>query len=165
MTDRTGVLFVCLGNICRSPLAKFVLSDLTARRGVTERFRIDSCGTGPWHAGEGADPRTIAVARAKGLDTEHVARVLRPGVDFVEFDYLIAMDLENRRRMLDLGAPRDRVHLLRAFDPTLAGRPEAELIVPDPYYGGEDGFERMFVMVRTACEGLLDVVLQSRGPT
>ncbi|CAG0951010.1 low molecular weight phosphotyrosine protein phosphatase [Phycisphaerales bacterium] len=163
MTGQTGVLFICLGNICRSPMARMVFADLTTRRGLANRFLIDSCGTGDWHAGEGADPRTVAVARARGLDASHIARALRPGTDFVTFEYLIAMDLENRSRLLHLGAPRERVHLLRAFDPALSGRPESELVVPDPYYGGDNGFEAMYEMVNSACEGLLARVSGESG--
>ncbi|GJQ29801.1 MAG: protein-tyrosine-phosphatase [Phycisphaerae bacterium] len=163
MTARIGVLFVCLGNICRSPLAKFVFADLVTRRRVADRFAIDSCGTGAWHAGEGADPRTEAVARKYGLDVAHRARQLRPHVDFDHFHYLIGMDLDNHRRLLETGAPSDRVFLLRSFDPELAGRPHHEIIVPDPYYGGEDGFEKMYHMVRAGCEGLLEHALARHG--
>ncbi len=155
MAHPTGILFVCLGNICRSPVAKFIFTDLAVRRGVRERFLIDSCGTGGWHAGEGADPRAVAVAARHGLDTTHTARRLDPAADFSRFDYLLAMDLENRRRMLALGAPEDRVRLLRSFDPSLSGVPDDQLVVPDPYYGGPDGFDRMYEMLTRACEGLL----------
>lgn len=163
MSETIGVLFVCLGNICRSPLAKFVFVDLVEKRGVASRFDIDSCGTGAWHAGEGADPRSVAVARKYGLETSHTARPVRPGVDFERFEYLIAMDLDNRRRLIEVGAPSERVHLLRAFDVSLKGKPDAEIVVPDPYYGGEDGFEKMYQMVRAGCEGLLAHALAVRG--
>jgi protein-tyrosine phosphatase len=161
MSDRIGVLFVCLGNICRSPLAKFVFADLARRSNVIDRLLIDSCGTGHWHAGEQADPRTVAIARKHNLDTTHTARVLDPMRDFERFHYLLPMDTENRRRLLSLGAPPEKVRLLRSFDPVLRDSPEHELIVPDPYYAGEDGFERTFVMVRAACEGLLKHLLEN----
>lgn len=155
----TGVLFVCLGNICRSPLAKFIFLDLATKAGTAERFKVDSCGTSSYHAGDDADPRTLAVARARGLTCTHCARPLRV-TDFADFDYLIAMDLKNRADMLRLGAPPERVHLLRSFDPALAGQNDDALIVPDPYYGGPDGFDRMYDMIDAACRGLL-----SRLPT
>lgn len=149
----TGVLFVCLGNICRSPLAKFIFLDLVAKAGMSGRFEIDSCGTSSYHSGDDADARTLAVARARGLDCTHCARPLRV-TDFTDFDYLIAMDLKNRADMLRLGAPTERVHLLRCFDPALAGQSDESLIVPDPYYGGPDGFDRMYDMIDAACRGL-----------
>lgn len=148
------VLFVCLGNICRSPLAKFIFADMVDRAGLADRFHIDSCGTGSWHAGGPADPRTCAVAAKYGLPTDHCARQLCAD-DLSSFDYIIAMDLDNRRRLLEAGAPAANVHLLRSFDPALVGRPDAEIIVPDPYHGGEHGFEQMYQMIHAACEGLL----------
>ena len=163
MSVTTGVLFVCMGNICRSPMAKFVFDDLVAKRALGTRFDVDSCGTGAWHAGEAADPRTVAVAGKYGLDTGHTARGVRARSDFERFEYLVAMDLDNRRRLVEIGAPLDRVHLLRAFDPVLKGRPDAEIVVPDPYYGGEDGFEKMYTMIRAGCEGLLEHTLSGRG--
>jgi protein-tyrosine-phosphatase len=109
MGDSTGVLFVCMGNICRSPVARRIFERLVDERGVAARFRIDSCGTGGWHAGEGADPRSVEIAARHGLELAHVARKLRPAVDFDEFDLLLAMDLENRRELLRHGAPPERV--------------------------------------------------------
>lgn len=155
MGDSTGVLFVCMGNICRSPVARCIFERLVAERGVGARFRIDSCGTGGWHAGEGADPRSVEIAARHGLELAHVARKLRPAVDFDEFDLLLAMDLENRRELLRHGAPPERVRLLRAFDPELQGLPDERLQVPDPYYGGDDGFLSMYRMLDAACRGLL----------
>lgn len=162
MSGRIGVLFVCLGNICRSPLAKFIFNDMITQRGVADRFRVDSCGTGAWHVGKGADPRSVMVAAARGLDTAHVARQVFPSSDFAAFDYLIAMDGENRERLLSLGAPAESVRLMRSFDPLCAGKEGPAIWVPDPYYGGDDGFERVYDMLTRACEGLLDDAL-ARG--
>lgn len=153
---RTGVLFVCLGNICRSPLAKGLFQDLVRERGVGDRFDIDSCGTGGWHAGNGADPRTVQIAAFHGLTFDHCARQLDPRRDFDRFHYLLAMDLDNKAGLLHAGAPAHKVHLMRSFDPSLKGEPDHRLIVPDPYYGGSEGFEKMYVMLRAACEGLLE---------
>lgn len=156
---RVGVLFVCLGNICRSPLAKVVFADHVRKAGMESGLKIDSCGTGGWHAGEGADPRSVKVAAERGLQLEHVARMLHH-TDFDTYRYLIAMDRSNRTNMVNMGAPRERVHLIRSFDPAMAGRPERELEVPDPYYGGEDGFAKVYTMLDTACAGLLDAIRQ-----
>lgn len=157
---RVGVLFVCLGNICRSPLAKVIFDHHARRAGLIERIQIDSCGTGGWHEGEGADPRSIKIAAERGLRLDHVARKLHH-TDFEKFNYLIAMDRSNRTNMLNLGAPPARVHLLRAFDPALAAKPEHELEVPDPYYGGDDGFAKIYDMIDAACSGLLKCVAES----
>lgn len=152
---QTGVLFVCLGNICRSPLAKGIFQDLVRDRDMADRFDIDSCGTGGWHAGSGADPRTVQIAAFHGLTFEHEARQLDPRRDFDRFDYLLAMDLDNRAGLLHAGAPASKVHLMRSFDPALQGETEHLLQVPDPYYGGSEGFEKMYVMLKAACEGFL----------
>lgn len=156
---RIGVLFVCLGNICRSPLAKWIFTDLAVRRGVRDRFDIDSCGTGHWHVGKGADPRSTAAAMSRGIETPHTARRLAPASDFARFRYLLAMDTDNRDTMLHAGAPAERVFLMRSFDPSLAGEPEHRLIVPDPYYGGPEGFDHVYDMLHAACEGFLGKAL------
>jgi len=158
MPGPTSLLFVCLGNICRSPLAKFITRDLIEQRGLTGQVVVDSCGTGGWHEGHGADPRTVAVAAFHGLDTSHTARQLRAPGDFERFDLLLAMDLENQRNLVRSGAPAARVRLMRSFDPALAGAREDALSVPDPYYGGPDGFEAMYRMLHAACTGLIDAV-------
>lgn len=151
----TSVLFVCLGNICRSPVARAIFEDLTSTHGLIKRYDIDSCGTGAWHIGRPADPRSVLVAANHGLNLTHTARQLDPDSDFTRFHYLVGMDQANCSTMLELGAPREKVRMLRSFDPALATRRESELDVPDPYYGGPDGFEHMYQMIRSACEGLL----------
>lgn len=148
----TRVLFVCLGNICRSPLAKFVARAMAERRGLTGRFEFDSCGTGRWHVGRGADPRTVAVARRHGLDTDHVARQLHEG-DYEAFDWLIVMDAENARTLERRGAPGSKVRLMRSFG---RAREIADLDVPDPYTGGDEGFDEVYSMLVSACEEMLD---------
>ncbi|MCE2967093.1 MAG: low molecular weight protein-tyrosine-phosphatase [Phycisphaerales bacterium] len=158
MPDRIGVLFVCLGNICRSPLAKVIFLQAAERRGVLDRFRVDSCGTGHWHVGQPADPRTIAIAQANSIPFSHTARQLnsdRPGGDFDTLDLLIAMDRANVRTMLQRGAPQDRLRLIRMYDPALAGRPDHELDVPDPYTD-DDGFQPVVDMLSRAVQGMLD---------
>lgn len=157
--NTTGVLFVCLGNICRSPLARALFTDMVHRRDLASRFHIDSCGTGAWHIGGGADPRTVAVALRNGLPFEHTARQLNPRADFSRFPLILAMDRANLRNITQMGETHGLSHpnvrMMRSFDPTLAGAEEHDLEVPDPYYGGPDGFQHMYEMLHRACEGLL----------
>lgn len=159
--ERVGVLFVCLGNICRSPLAEGLFVHHATRRGVVERFDVDSCGTGHWHEGEGADPRSVAVAARNGIDIAgHVARRFAPGSDLERYHWLIAMDKSNARNLVAAGVPAERVRLLRSFEPGAASNLLGDgPAVPDPYYGGESGFEEVFRMCDAACAGLLEFLL------
>jgi protein-tyrosine phosphatase len=158
--DRTSVLFVCLGNICRSPLAEGVFRGLAEGRGLGARYAVDSAGTGAWHVGDAPDARSIAVARKNGVRLTGAARQV-DAADLEDFDYVIAMDRENLRDLRalerELGGTA-RIHLLREFDPD-----PGDQQVPDPYYGGDDGFDRVYAMVLRACEGLLDVLEERRG--
>lgn len=156
----TGVLFVCLGNICRSPLAEGVFLHLAAERGIVDRFDVDSCGMGGWHVGERPDRRALAVAKRNGVRLPSRARRFEAPGDPERFHLILAMDRENERDLLGEGAPAERVRLLRSFDPALARARSGDLDVPDPYYGGPDGFDTVFAMVRAACEGLLDHLLR-----
>jgi len=151
----TGLLFVCLGNICRSPLAEGVFLHQAAAGGVREQFDVDSCGVGHWHIGEPPDGRASATAKRNGVDLPSVGRQIDPATDFERFDLLLAMDASNRHALVRLGAPEERVRLMRSFDPTLAGAHDHELDVPDPYYGGPAGFDRVYKMLERACGGLL----------
>jgi protein-tyrosine phosphatase len=160
--DRTGVLFVCLGNICRSPLAEGIFIDMARKRKVLNLFDIDSCGTGSWHVGECADHRSLAVARRHGIELECVGRQLDPENDFARFDWLLAMDRSNLRNLLNAGAPRQRVRLMRSFDPALEKAREHDLDVPDPYDWPGDGFESVYQMLHSACGGLLEFLLAQR---
>lgn len=160
MSDQpVGVLFVCLGNICRSPAAKGIFQHLVKARGVERRFAIDSCGTGGWHVGNGADPRTIAVMAVNRVPLAHAARRFAGADDLDRFHWILAMDLQNVRDLERMGAPRQRVRLLRSFDPALAGLGEDRQQVADPYYGGEEGFQVMFDHLTAACEGFLEHAL------
>jgi len=152
---RTSVLFVCLGNICRSPLAEGVFRHVAAERGRGQDFLVDSAGTGAWHVGEPPDRRSIEVAARHGITLNGRARKVRPE-DLQRFDLVIAMDrenLEDLEALADANGSRARLHLLREFDPRSAGDD-----VPDPYYGGPNGFEAVYEMVRRSCDGLLDAV-------
>ena len=159
MAERTGVLFVCLGNICRSPLAEGIFLHRARRRGVLHRFDVDSCGTGAWHVGERADARSLAVASAHGIALPSIARQLDPERDLDRFRWLIAMDRSNVRNLVRAGAEPARVRLMRAFDPSLSGAPDETLEVPDPYDWPGDGFEAVFRMLDAACAGLLEFLL------
>lgn len=161
MTREIAVLFVCLGNICRSPLAEGVFRHLLDQEGLADRFRVDSAGTDSWHVGESPDARSVRTAAAHGVSLGGHARQTLPE-DFRRFDYIVAMDRSN---LADLQRFRDGVggeaslYLLREFDPQ--GGPGAE--VPDPYYGGPNGFEDVFAMVERSCRGLLDHILEEEG--
>lgn len=161
--DRTGILFVCLGNICRSPVAEAVFIHLARQRSAFDRFDIDSCGMGAWHAGQCADPRAVQTVLRYGVPIDHTARQLDPPADFARFHHLIAMDRANLRAILAAGARYgvgpSRARLLRSFDPALRGVPDHELEVPDPYYGGDEGFDVAYRMVTSACSGLLEHIL------
>lgn len=150
-----SVLFVCLGNICRSPLAEAIFRDLVGAHGLASRIAIDSCGLGSWHVGKPADSRAIAAGTRHGLGVTSIARVLDPRDDFARFTWLIAMDGTNRRELLARGAPASRVHLMRSFDDSCAC---VELDVPDPYHGDDGDFDEVVAMLRPACVGLLERV-------
>ena len=153
MSRKVRVLFVCLGNICRSPLAEAVFKHVVEQAGLSDRFDIDSAGTSNYHIGESPDPRTSSTAARRGVKIEHAARQL--GVqDLDSFDYVIAMDASNLGRIQRLARSQQvgaEIHLLRRFD-SEAGD---DLEVPDPYFGGADGFENVQDMIERASEGLL----------
>ncbi len=155
-TQINSLLFVCMGNICRSPLAEGVFLHLAKQHDLADRFTVDSCGTGAWHTGEDPDRRSIAVANKHGIPLPSIARQIRVPADFKDFDLIIAMDMDNIHNMLADGAPANRIRLLRSFDPALNGKSDKHLEVPDPYYGHGDGFQRVYDMILSACTGLLD---------
>lgn len=149
------LLFVCLGNICRSPTAEAVMARLVAEAGLEREIELDSAGTGAWHVGSPPDARATRAAAARGVAMHGRARQVSLA-DFDAFDLLLAMDGENRRVLRTLAPRREaaaKVRLLREFDPASAGA--ASLDVPDPYYGGADGFDRVLDLVEAACGGLL----------
>ncbi|MER8042671.1 low molecular weight protein-tyrosine-phosphatase [Streptomyces sp. NPDC094032] len=150
------VCFVCTGNICRSPMAEHVFRARVAEAGLADTVVVDSAGTGGWHEGDGADPRTVAVLEEHGYGSAHSARQFRASW-FPALDLVIALDeghLRELRRLAPTPEDAAKIRLLRSYDPG-AG---AELDVPDPYYGGREGFEECLDMVETASEGLLAAV-------
>jgi protein-tyrosine phosphatase len=150
------LLFVCMGNICRSPTAEGVMRHVLREAGLDSRVEVDSAGTGAWHVGEPADGRARAAARRRGIELDSTARkVTRADLD--EFDLVLAADASNRRDLLRLAGDdperRAKVRMLREFD--AASLRSGDLDVPDPYYGGGDGFEHVLDVVEAACRGLL----------
>ncbi|MEU9625680.1 low molecular weight protein-tyrosine-phosphatase [Streptomyces luteogriseus] len=151
------VCFVCTGNICRSPMAEIVFRARVAEAGLDELVEVDSAGTGGWHEGDGADPRTVAVLEDNGYAGDHTARQFRSSW-FSRLDLVIALDsghLGALRRLAPTEQDAEKVRLLRSYDPA-AG--DDDLDVPDPYYGGPDGFEECLEMVEAASTGLLAAV-------
>jgi protein-tyrosine phosphatase len=149
------ILFVCMGNICRSPTAEGVMRSLLAEAGLSGAVELESAGTGGWHAGEAPDARATEAAARRGVTLEGAARQVR-AADFRDFDLLLAMDRRNLRELQAMAPDEDargRVRLLREFDPASAGAPDLD--VPDPYYGGDRGFETVLDQVEAACRGLL----------
>jgi len=145
--------FVCLGNICRSPTAEGVMLALVQREGLQAGFTIESAGTAGYHVGERPDRRSLATAKAHGVQLPSRARKWLVG-DFARFDLVLAMDANNRADLLALAPDplaRDKVLLLRSFEPDA----ELDAAVPDPYYGGPEGFEEVFAICERACRGLL----------
>ncbi len=156
MTEITRICFVCLGNIVRSPLGENMFKHLAQQAGLQDQYQVDSAGTGSWHVGESPDRRMRQVAARKGLKYDGSARQFRPS-DFDKFDLIIAMDTDNRGNLMRLARTPDqenKIHLMREFDPL--GTPRAS--VPDPYYGGIDGFEEVYKIVERSCKGLLDAL-------
>jgi protein-tyrosine phosphatase len=151
---RVAVSFVCLGNICRSPTAEAVMRHLVHDAGLDHAIGIDSAGTGSWHIGGERDARSRSVAKRRGMPIVGVARQFKPE-DFDRFDLVLALDKENRRELLRLApdeSARAKIRLLRSFD---ADAP-ADAEVPDPYYGGPEGFDQVFDICVAACRGLLE---------
>ncbi len=151
------LLFVCAGNICRSPLAEGVFRHRARERGVMDRFHVDSAGTGAWHAGEPADQRAQDVAARHGIVLDGVARQVSRK-DFTRFDLLLCADDENLDTLLDRGAPPEKTRLLLSCDPAARLRE-----VPDPYGGGSADFETVFHLVDSASAALLDQLLAPEG--
>ena len=146
------VLFVCLGNICRSPTADGVMRKMAAEAGLQDRLFVDSAGTGAWHAGGRADHRMRKHAAKRGYNLDHIARQVR-SQDFVEFDLILVMDQQNLREVRPFNAGGDKMHKVKLFCDFAKDRDESE--VPDPYYGGEEGFEQVLDIIENGCSHLL----------
>lgn len=157
----TGILFVCLGNICRSPAAEGVFTRLAADAGLTvggQALRIDSAGTGDWHIGHPPDPRMIEAAARRGVDIRHLRARQVTAADLVEFDYVLAMDQANMEALRRIAGASHRtkpklfLSLADALDATE---------VPDPYYGGPEGFDHCLDLIETGANSLLHAIRQA----
>ncbi|XP_059314833.1 uncharacterized protein LOC132065448 isoform X1 [Lycium ferocissimum] len=163
-TKPFSVLFVCLGNICRSPAAEGVFTDLVQKKGLDSKFKIDSAGTINYHEGNDADPRMRAAAKRRGVAITSISRPIRPS-DFKDFDLILAMDEQNKADIL--GAlerwihreplPADAAEKVRLMCSYCKKHDETE--VPDPYYGGAQGFEKVLDLLEDACDSLLESIV------
>ncbi|HEY9848951.1 MAG TPA: low molecular weight protein-tyrosine-phosphatase [Leptolyngbyaceae cyanobacterium] len=152
------LLFVCLGNICRSPSAENIMKHLIEREGLSDRIICDSAGTSSYHIGSSPDRRMTAAAQMRGIKLEGKARQFTKA-DFEEFDLILAMDRENYQNILYLdpnGKYRDKVRLMCDF----CTRHHIKE-VPDPYYGGPEGFNQVIDILLDACEGLLEYIVKN----
>lgn len=152
MPERTArsILFVCMGNICRSPMAEGVFLHKARERGLHDEFDVDSAGTGGWHAGDPPDHRSIEVAEANGVRLVSRARQVDRR-DFNTYDLLICMDEDNARELARMGCPQEKIKLLMAYHDESDHED-----VPDPYYGGREGFTLMFELIDHAVARLLE---------
>ncbi|KAG1305347.1 hypothetical protein G6F64_008452 [Rhizopus arrhizus] len=149
-TESVSVLFVCLGNICRSPMAEAVFTHIVKKNNLHCFSKIDSAGTAAYHVGEQPDSRSSACCRSHGVSVNHRARKVSKQ-DFDRFDYVLCMDKSNLRDLKSM-APSGSNAVIKLFGEY---DPEGELIIEDPYYGGDDGFEHNFKQVVRASEGFL----------
>jgi len=138
------ILFVCMGNICRSPTAEAVMRHLVTADGLADQFEIDSAGTGSWHAGQPPDARARSTAQAHGYELTGQARAVTAS-DFHHYDLIVSVDDENLARLTELAPPNASATL----------RKLAAEDVPDPYYGGDDGFAAVLAQIEAACRDLL----------
>ncbi|KAI9080148.1 hypothetical protein K1719_037826 [Acacia pycnantha] len=163
-TKPFSVLFVCLGNICRSPAAEGVFRHLVNKRALDSKFEIDSAGTINYHEGNEADPRMRAASKRRGIEITSISRPIQPS-DFRDFDLILAMDKQNRENILEAfnrwksrdTLPADAHKKVKLMCSYCKKHDESE--VPDPYYGGPQGFEKVLDLLEDACESLLDEVL------
>jgi protein-tyrosine phosphatase len=152
--DRIRVLFVCLGNVCRSPLAQGIMCSIVSHRGIMDKFTIDSAGTSAYHVGSSPDKRSVDVANANGINLIHRARQFTQD-DFTHFDFILAMDHLNHEDILTLSVNKkrdsDKVFLLRSFDQVDQG----DFTIPDPYYGVNADFQQIFELCERSIAGFL----------
>jgi protein-tyrosine phosphatase len=165
LLDTFRVCFVCTGNICRSPMAEAVFRSHVADAGLEDQVTVSSAGTGGWHVGDPADPRTAGALESAGYELVHCARQFEPDW-FEEHDLVIALDEGHERELRAMArTPQEaaKVRLLRSYDPTASERDGFGFDVPDPYYGGEQGFDEVLQLVEAAVPGLLSEVAALLG--
>jgi protein-tyrosine phosphatase len=155
------ILFVCMGNICRSPTAEGMLRKRLDEAGLADRVEVDSCGTGDWHVGAPPDDRAIQAAADRGVDLGGLRGRQLALEDFAHFDEILVMDADNLERVLDREPAGSRAQISRLLH--YAGKPGQD--VPDPYFGGEAGFQQVLDQLELAVEGLLASLRQRLGVT
>ena len=152
------VLFVCLGNICRSPLAEAIFTAKIKSQGLESHLSCDSAGTANYHVGEEPDPRTVEIAGKYGIPVNHRGQQFKKN-HADQFDYLIAMDASNHRNMIhEMGTQPNSLHMMRDFDPEGKG-----LDVPDPWYGGMNGFEDVYQILDRSTDELMDYIKKTHS--
>ena len=156
-----GVLFVCLGNICRSPTAHGVFQQLVNQRGLAQKIIVDSAGTGDWHIGRAPDQRSTAAALQRGYDLSELRARQVTREDFSHFDYILAMDKENLRNLQQLrpASFSGELKLFLDYSRNSGSNTAEHREVPDPYYGDKDNFEHVIDLVENAAAGLLDAIV------
>ena len=154
--EKTSVLFVCMGNICRSPTAEGVFRHHANEAGLSDRVFIDSAGTHAYHVGEPPDRRAVAAAERRGVSLQDLQARRVSDEDFDRFDYIIAMDEDNVARLQEQGSPEHHSKVRLFLEFSSSGEQE----VPDPYYGGAAGFERVLDLVEDASRGLLETLFK-----
>jgi len=155
--NKIKVLFCCMGNICRSPTAHGVFEALVEREGLGHMIEVDSAGTHAYHVGNPPDPRSQSTAMNRGIDLSNLRARQAVPEDFELFDYVVAMDRENYDNLSFIAPPagHSRLHLMMDFARGFSKE------VPDPYYGGDNGFEKVFSMIEKASKGLLKEIKKS----
>lgn len=153
--SKIKVLFVCMGNICRSPTAEGVFTNLVEKNGSRDRFLIDSAGTHAYHVGEQPDKRAQQTAKQRGIDLSFIRARKFAHADFEEFDYILAMDQDNYQILTD-ACPSEHLAKVKMFLEYAPKREERD--VPDPYYGGQNGFNHVFDLVEDASLGFYNSV-------
>ena len=153
-----GVLFICLGNICRSPAAQAVMQRMVDERGLTDRFHIDSAGTGGWHIGDLPDKRMRVHARPRGYELTHRARKVQAS-DFEDFDLIVGMDAANVDELCYRAATIEQQNKVVMMGDYIRQYPNYDY-VPDPYYEGSEGFELVLDLLEDACDNLLNRIIE-----
>jgi len=160
-SDKYGILFVCLGNICRSPAAQAVMQRLVDERAMTDRFHIDSAGTGGYHIGDLPDKRMRVHARPRGYELTHRARRVEDS-DFEDFDLIVGMDAANVSDLCRRAATIEQERKVVMMGDYIRQFPHYDY-VPDPYYEGSEGFELVLDLLEDACDNLLDRILKQNN--